>query len=137
MWKIMTIRCTFPLPYARFPAPLNSLPLRTPRLRERRDGISPLADAARPLARLSAAESFRRNPINLFFQRLFLESASKQNSLSVFNHLRITAEVAGGVSASQFPEVGVFADDVLDAAGFAAPFGVFIRTAYGGDVSEP
>src|SRR5271156_678592 len=97
MCKTKTRLCTFPLRSARSRARLNSLLLRARRFKAGPSGNPPLAGAARPLVCPSAAESFRRNPIHFFFQGLFGKSATKQNPLPEFYHLRMAAEIAGRV----------------------------------------
>src|ERR1700689_5604702 len=137
MWKKKTKLCTCPRPSARFRALLNSLLLRLPRSRARPQRNPTLAGAARPLARPLAAESLRWNPIHFFFQGLFRKSAAEQNTLPEFYHLWIAAEITCGVRTRQFPLVLVFADEVFHSAYLAAPLGVFVRTAYGWNISEP
>src|ERR1700749_1655891 len=80
---------------------------------------------------------FAGDEVNLFEEGAFLPAGAGEDAHTVFAHAGVAAEIAGGVGGLQVPFVGVFADQIVNAAGFAVPIGVFPWTADGGDVFEP
>src|SRR5579862_2089793 len=80
---------------------------------------------------------FSGDEVDLFEEGAFLPAGAGEDAHAVFAHARVAAEIAGGVGGLEIPFVGVFADEIVDAAGFPVPVRVFPRAADGGDVLEP
>src|ERR1700733_998506 len=80
---------------------------------------------------------FSRDPVNLFFQKLFLEADAFQHAFAVLDHLGMSAEIADRVRTVQPPLVGVLTHHVVDAADFARPLLIVPRTTYTRNISEP
>src|SRR5579862_729310 len=80
---------------------------------------------------------FTGDKVDLFEEGAFLPAGAGEDAHAVFAHARVAAEIAGGVGGLQVPLIGVFADEIVDAAGFPVPVRVFPRAADGGDVFEP
>src|SRR5580698_2844392 len=80
---------------------------------------------------------FAGDEVDLFEEGAFLPSGAGEDAHAVFAHAGVAAEVAGGVGGLEIPFVGVFADEVVDAPGFAVPVGVFPRAADRRDIFKP
>src|ERR1700742_1761190 len=80
---------------------------------------------------------FAGDEVDLFEEGAFLPSGAGEDAHAVFTHAGVAAEIAGGVGGLEVPLVGVFADEIVYAPGFAVPVGVFPRAADRGDVFEP
>src|SRR5215467_16202058 len=65
--------------------------------------------------------------IDLFKHLVLLPTGSCQNSAAVFHHIRMPAQIPGGIFRPQSPNIGVFANQIVDAPGFPAPAWVFPR----------
>src|SRR5579871_3245124 len=80
---------------------------------------------------------FAGDEVDLFEEGAFLPAGAGEDAHSVFAHAGMAAEIAGRVGGFEIPFVSVFANQVVDAAGFAVPVGVFPGAADGGDIFEP
>src|SRR4030095_10585626 len=72
---------------------------------------------------------FRGLEVNLLKHLILLPSRAGQNAAAVFHHVGMAAEIAGGILRCESPDIGVLADQIVHAAGFAAPRFVLPRTA--------
>src|SRR2546428_330121 len=67
-----------------------------------------------------------------------LESAAaREDCAAIVNHLRVTAKIRGSCLRRQFPQMRVFADEVVDAAHLSGPVSIIPGPAHRGDVLEP
>src|SRR5215475_3404948 len=78
-----------------------------------------------------------RLKINLFKHLIFLPTGARQDFAAVLHHVRMPAQISGGIFRPQSPNIGVLANQIVDPSGFTAPVRVFPRTADRGDVFEP
>src|SRR5579875_1678861 len=77
------------------------------------------------------------NPVYLLADRFLRETAALQNAFTVLDHLRVTAKVGCSLGRIEFKFVEVLAGDILHAAHFAFPGGIFPWAANTRDVTEP
>ena len=67
----------------------------------------------------------------------FVPAGAQEDASSVFDHAGVATQVGGGVFGAEIPEFEVFADEVVGAAEFTMPIGIFPGAADGGDIGEP
>src|SRR5579863_10634693 len=94
----------------------------------------PKTDSRRPLY---CRDVLLRDKIDLFLDVFLGPSAALQNAHAVLDHLRMTAKIHGSVLRAQSPQIGVFANQVVDAADFPGPVSIFPWAAHRRNVFKP
>src|SRR5271157_772945 len=75
--------------------------------------------------------------VNFVLDGVLGPARAHQNASPTFHHARMPAKISGSVFRRKPPKVNVFADQVVHAAAFALPIGIFPRTADGRHVFQP
>jgi hypothetical protein len=75
--------------------------------------------------------------VDFVLDGVFFPVGALENAAAGFDHAGVAAEIGGGVFGAKVPDFDVFADEVVDAADFATPVGIFPGTADGGNVFQP
>src|SRR5581483_2660279 len=86
---------------------------------------------------LRCGHFFSWYPVDLFVHEFFRESNSFQDTFPVLDHVWMSAQITDRITSSQAPEIGVFAQDIIYASGFARPFLIVPRTADRRNVFQP
>src|SRR5260221_2319001 len=82
-------------------------------------------------------KSFRRHPINLFLQVLFLETDSLQDALHVLDHLRKPAQIPHAIRPDEPPLIGVVANQIVNADELALPTDMLPGTTHRARTAQP
>src|SRR5258706_2812682 len=82
-------------------------------------------------------KSFRRHPIILFLQVLFLKTNSLQDALHVLDHLRMPAQIPHAIRPDEPPLVGVLANQIVNAADLALPTVILPGTTHRENTAKP
>lgn len=77
------------------------------------------------------------SPVDFAANGLLGEATAAQDTLTVFDHLRMAAEVNRGLRRQEIHVINVFAQDVFQAADFTLPFRIFPRPAHHGNILKP
>ena len=75
--------------------------------------------------------------VDFVLDGVFFPAGAQEHTAAVFYHPWMAAEVSGGIRRGKIPHFNIFADEVVNAAEFAAPIGVVPGTADRGNVFQP
>src|SRR5262249_24834337 len=78
-----------------------------------------------------------RLKIDLFKHLILLPAGAGQDSAAILHHVRMPAQISGGIFRPQSPNISVLANQIVDPSGFTSPVRVLPRTADRGDIFEP